>query len=336
MAQLGTLTAGVAHELNNPAAAVKRGADQMRAALLPLSKTQAALSRHEFSAAQQIIIDELVSMAQTRAPEDCTLDILGRSNREEELEDWLEEKEIEDPWDLASSLTDLDFSIERLVELSEKFSSDALGDILHSTVAIYQTYSLLREIGQGAGRISEIVKALKSYAYLDQAPVQSVDIHEGINNTLVILRHKLKQGIEVKRNYDANLPNIQAYGSELNQVWTNIIDNAIDALDGEGIITIETRHDENHVVVELQDNGPGIPDEIRSRIFNAFFTTKPPGKGTGLGLNISYNIVVYKHNGDIRVFSEPGFTCFQIWLPLNFEDAGPTAEVEPALYERGR
>jgi signal transduction histidine kinase len=334
MAQLGTLTAGIAHELNNPAAAVRRGAEQMKEALMPLAETQATLSRHNFSNEQQVTIDELVAMAETRAPEDCTLDILARSNREEELEDWLDDNGVEEAWDLAASLTDFDFSPEKLDELSEDFGVDELGDILQYIVAIYQAFSLLREIGQGAGRISEIVKALKSYAYLDQSPVQTVDIHEGINNTLIILRHKLKQGIDVERSYDPDLPKIQGYGSELNQVWTNIIDNAIDALDGEGTITIDTRHDENHVIVEIQDNGPGIPDEIRSRIFNAFFTTKPPGKGTGLGLNISYNIVVYKHNGNIRVFSEPGFTCFQIWLPLNFEQAEPTAEIEPALYER--
>ncbi len=334
MAQLGTLTAGVAHELNNPAAAVNRGADQMLSTLMPFAETHAALRQHEFTTGQQETIDELATLAQVRTPEDCTLDGLGRSNREEELEDWLDDNDIRDPWDLAGALADLDFSTDKLDDLSDHFSLAELEDILHAVVAMYQAYSLLREIGQGASRISEIVKALKSYAYLDQAPVQSVDIHDGINNTLVILRHKLKQGIEVRRHYDPELPSIQAYGSELNQVWTNILDNAIDALDGQGEIIISTRHDTNHVIVEIQDNGPGIPDNIRSRIFNAFFTTKPPGKGTGLGLNISYNIVVYKHQGDIRVFSEPGFTCFQIWLPLNFEQAKPTAEIEPALYER--
>ncbi|MDX1415234.1 MAG: ATP-binding protein, partial [Candidatus Promineifilaceae bacterium] len=174
------------------------------------------------------------------------------------------------------------------------------------------------------------VKALKSYAYLDQAPIQPVDIHEGLNDTLIILRHKLKQGIEVKRVYDPDLPTIEAYGSELNQVWTNIIDNAIDALDGQGTITLRTRREQDWVVVEIQDTGPGIPDKIRNRIFDAFFTTKPPGKGTGLGLNISYNIVAYKHRGDIRVYSQPGYTCFQIWLPLDFTNAGTSPVKESA------
>ena len=336
MAQLGTLTAGVAHELNNPAAAVKRGADQMRFALLPLAETQAALSRCDFSAAQQAIVNDLAAEAQSRTAEDSTLGALERSNREEELEDWLDDSGIDDPWDIAPALVDLEFTSGRFADLSNQFNLAELGELLRWVVAVYQAHSLLREIGQGAGRISEIVKALKSYAYLDQAPVQSVDIHDGLNNTLVILRHKLKQGVEVKRNYAADLPHIQAYGSELNQVWTNILDNAIDALDGEGLITLSTRHDNSHVIVEIEDNGPGIPDEIRSRIFDAFFTTKPPGKGTGLGLNISYNIVVYKHRGDIRVYSQPGSTCFQVWLPLNFEDTGPAAAIEPAPFDRSK
>ena len=176
--------------------------------------------------------------------------------------------------------------------------------------------TLIAEIGQGAGRISDIVKALKSYAYLDQGPVQDVDLHEGIDNTLLILRAKLK-GIEVRREYFSDLPKIEAYGSELNQVWTNLIDNAADALDGRGTITLRTRTEGEWAVVDVEDDGPGIPPEIQSRVFDAFFTTKPPGKGTGMGLDITYNIVVYKHRGDIRLTSEPGMTRFTVWLPLN-------------------
>jgi signal transduction histidine kinase len=331
MAQLGTLTAGVAHELNNPAAAVKRGADQMMLALTPFSETQAALSRFEFSPEQQAKIGELKTLTQTRTAEDNVLDALERNDQEGELEDWLYDAEIEDPWDIAPTLVDLGLTTEDLAALRHEFSADELDSILRWAIATHQAHSLLREIGQGAGRISEIVKALKSYAYLDQAPVQPVDIHEDLNNTLIILRHKLKQGIEVKRDYAPSLPMVEAYGSELNQVWTNILDNAVDALEGEGVITLRTRSEDDWVVVEIQDDGPGIPEKIRTRIFDAFFTTKPPGKGTGLGLNISYNIVVYKHRGDIRVYSKPGFTCFQIWLPVNFTDANtsPVKESTP-------
>lgn len=336
MAQLGTLSAGIAHELNNPAAAVKRGADHMSFALAPLAEAQAKLNRHDFSPTQQAAVNELTIQAQVCAARDSTFGALDRSNREAEVEDWLDEFGIEEPWDLAPALVDLSLDTAKIAELSSQFEFTEIEDILRCLVALYQAHSLLREIGQGAGRISEIVKALKSYSYLDQAPIQSVDIHEGLNNTLVILRHKLKQGVEVKRNYAENLPHIEGYGSELNQVWTNILDNAIDALGGEGVIAISTHQERNNIVVEIEDNGPGIPKEIQSRIFDAFFTTKPPGKGTGLGLNISYNIVVDKHRGDIRLFSEPGSTCFQVWLPLNFEDAGPGAAIDPSTVDHVR
>jgi signal transduction histidine kinase len=181
---------------------------------------------------------------------------------------------------------------------------------------IHGVYNLLAEIGQGATRISEIVKALSSYSYLDQAPVQAVDIHRGLDNTLLIVQHKLKQGISVRREYMPNLPKIEAYGSELNQVWTNIIDNAADAMGGHGTIIIRTWLEGEWVIVEIEDNGPGIPAEIQSKLFDPFFTTKAPGHGTGLGLDISYKIIVHKHRGDIKVFSEPGQTRFQVWLPL--------------------
>ena len=180
-------------------------------------------------------------------------------------------------------------------------------------------HNLLAEIGAGVGRISQIVKALKTYSYLDQAPVQAVDVREGLEDTLLILRGKLNEGISVRREYAPDLPRIQGHGSELNQVWTNLIDNAADAVDGKGEIVLRTRREGDFVIVDVQDNGPGIPAEIKDRIFDPFFTTKPVGQGTGLGLDISYNIVVNKHRGDIKVNSEPGKTVFEVWLPLNFE-----------------
>jgi len=194
--------------------------------------------------------------------------------------------------------------------------------VLRWLVATHLVSNRLAEITQGAGRIAEIVKALKGYAYLDQAPVQEVDVHEGIDSTLVILRHKLKAGIRVTRTFAPDLPRISAWGSELNQVWTNILDNAADALaerikDGDAQIDIRTRREGDFVVVEIRDNGPGIPAEIQGRIFDAFFTTKPPGKGTGLGLDISYRIIVNRHRGDLRVSSRPGETTFTVKLPIN-------------------
>jgi signal transduction histidine kinase len=167
--------------------------------------------------------------------------------------------------------------------------------------------------------MAEIIKALKAYTYMDQAPVQSVDVHEGLDNTLVMLRNKLKMGIDVHRQYAENLPRLQAYGSELNQVWTNIIDNAVDAMQGRGELTLRTRQEEQWVVVEIEDTGPGIPPAVQAKIFDPFFTTKAPGKGTGLGLNISHNIIVQKHKGKITVRSQPGKTCFEIRLPISFK-----------------
>jgi signal transduction histidine kinase len=203
--------------------------------------------------------------------------------------------------------------MERLVAGFSPAQFTAVIDWLNYT---YIIYSLLEEIGQGAGRIAELVKALKDYTYLDQAPIQAVDIHEGLDSTLVILRSKLAD-VTVRRDYDSDLPRVQARGSELNQVWTNLVDNAIDATKGEGMITLRTRSDDEWVIVEIEDNGPGIPEEALPNLFDPFFTTKAPGKGTGLGLNISHNIVVQKHQGRIDVNSEPGRTCFEVRIPLD-------------------
>ncbi|HJW83047.1 MAG TPA: ATP-binding protein, partial [Anaerolineae bacterium] len=180
-------------------------------------------------------------------------------------------------------------------------------------------YALLSEVSTSAERISEIVKAVKAYSYLDRAPIQDVDVHEGLENTLVILRHKLKHGIRILREYAPNLPRIEAYGSQLNQVWTNIIDNAVDAMQGQGDLILQTQLKDGAIEVEIGDTGPGIAADIQPRIFEAFFTTKPPGVGTGLGLNIAYNIVVQQHGGQIRVASEPGRTRFSVTLPIQLK-----------------
>ena len=319
MAQLGTLTAGVAHELNNPAAAVKRGADQSHAAITRLEEAQTQLGRLDLNEAQQQALEDRAQRAQDQATRPQELDALARSDREYELETWLEDRDVADAWELAPTMVNLDYDDAQLAALARDFDPDQLPVVIGWLSATYAVHNLLTEVGQGAGRISDIVKALKTYSYLDQAPVQSVDVHEGMDNTLIILRSKLSNGISVRREYAPDLPKIQAYGSELNQVWTNILDNAADALDGQGQITIRTRQDGDSVVVEIEDDGPGIPAEIQSRIFDSFFTTKPPGQGTGLGLDISYNIVVYKHRGDIKLHSKPGQTRFEVWLPVNFE-----------------
>jgi signal transduction histidine kinase len=181
------------------------------------------------------------------------------------------------------------------------------------------TISLLSEIQLTTERLSQIVHAMKSYTYLDQAPLLEVDVHEGLENTLVIMQHKLKQGVSIKREYSPDLPHIEAYGSELNQVWTNIIDNAIDAMKGKGEISLRTFAEDEHVIVEITDTGPGIPENIRDRIFEPFFTTKPPGSGTGLGLHISHDIIANRHHGQLLVQSKPGETKFKAILPVKIK-----------------
>lgn len=175
---------------------------------------------------------------------------------------------------------------------------------------------LLAEVQHTTERVSAIVRAVKSYSYLDQAPLLEVDVHEGLENTLIIMQHKLKKGVTVKREYAPNLPHIEAYASELNQVWTNIIDNAVDAMNGNGEIVLRTRVEDNRVVVEIVDNGKGIPEDIQERIFEPFFTTKPPGSGTGLGLHISHDIIANRHRGQLLVKSKPGETAFKVILPM--------------------
>jgi len=315
MAQLGTLMAGIAHELNNPSAAVSRGAVQLKTALVGYEGLSAELRLIGLSKNQ---IKDLDQEIRQKAAKPSRMDSITRNDRESELERWLDDHGIENGWELAPQLANLMDGSKDLDAFVAGFPQGSLATLLGWMSAGYEVYTLVEEVGQGAGRISEIVNALKSYVYLDQAPIQEIDIHEGLENSLVILHYKLKQGIEVVREYDPSVPHIQAYGSELNQVWTNIFDNAIDAMDGKGRLIIRTNHKGAWVTVEIEDNGPGIPPSIQEKMFNPFFTTKPLGKGTGLGLSITYNIVK-KHAGDIKVSSQPGQTIFAIRLPVNFE-----------------
>lgn len=322
MAQLGTLTAGVAHELNNPAAAVKRGADQLIDAIKSLDASYAHIGRIGYDDHQWAILNQLSEKANDSASSPPVMDAITRSDLEQEIETWLEDHGLEDAWTMAPNLVNLRFNQDELATLAKDFPADRLNCIIEWLNATYNVYSLLNELSEGSSRISSIVKSLKSYAYLDQAPVQSVNINQALDDTLLILQNKLKSKVNVKREYTQDLPEVMGYGSELNQVWTNIIDNAVDALDGkeDAQIKIHTRAESEWVIVEIEDNGPGIPEEIQPKIFDPFFTTKGPGKGTGLGLNISYNIIVEKHRGDIQVRSKPGQTVFEVWLPINFEE----------------
>ena len=324
MAALGTLSAGLAHELNNPAAAVQRGATQLRESLAELQHRAAELAALDPHPEAMAAVHRLRQELPLRVANPVTLDPLARGDAADEVGGWLETQDVEKPWGLAPAIVALGWTAADLEELTRPFAVTQIPIFLCWLAAACAVYSLLNEVSQGAARISEIVKAVKSYSYLDQAPVQLVDVHEGLENTLVILRHKLKGGVTVIKDYAPDLPRIEAYASELNQVWTNLIDNAIDALNGHGEIRIHT-HGETEpldegaaqaVVVEISDNGPGIPPEMQDRIFDAFFTTKEPGKGTGLGLHIVYNTVFNQHHGGIKVDSKPGQTTFGVTLPV--------------------
>jgi signal transduction histidine kinase len=316
MAALGTLAAGLAHELNNPAAAVRRSSDQLRSALTTWSRLTLELARAQLSEPQIESVEALRLQIESQKTSAASIDPMLQSDRESEVQAWLEGLGVQDAWEVAPALVMAGWDVKRLADLEGMFGTELLLPLLRWLAAGCLAYSLLDEVDVGTGRISEIVRSVKAYSYLDQGPIQEVDIHEGLENTLVILRHKLKQGVQVTRQYAADLPHIEAHGSELNQVWTNILDNAIDAMHGQGEIVLRTCKSGENISVEIQDNGPGIPAAIQKRIFEPFFTTKPPGQGTGQGLNITYNII-NNHHGKIRVASEPGKTIFEITLPIH-------------------
>ncbi|HEY5982975.1 MAG TPA: ATP-binding protein [Anaerolineales bacterium] len=315
MAALGTLSAGLAHELNNPAAAVRRSAGQLRKAITEWANLSAVLADCNLPSEQQRRIDSLRERVESNGDASPELDPMARSDQEAAVQAWLEGLGIDDAWELAPALVAAGWDSDSLMELQGVFSPQNLKIVIRWLAAGCMAYSLLDEIGMGTERLSEIVGSVKAYSYLDQGPVQQVDLHKGLEDTLVILRHKLKSGVTVKREYAPDLPLIEAHGSELNQVWTNILDNAVDAMQGRGEIIIRTRREADKVIVELQDNGPGIPEGIQRRVFEPFFTTKPPGLGTGLGLHIAYT-VVNNHAGRIDLTSRPGMTCFQVTLPM--------------------
>lgn len=314
---LGTLSAGLAHELNNPAAAVIRGAEQLDEIFQGLPELALKLNQQQMTKEQLAFLADLQRDVTARAKTTSQLDPLTQSDREDEVTDWLDAHEVADGWKLASTLVGAGLDTQWLDTVAAHLDIDLLGDVLTWLTATLTGAGLLNEVKQGSTRISKLVKAIKEYSYMDQAPLQEVDIHDGLESTLTILGYKLKQGVTVTREYDRSLPRICAYGSELNQVWTNLIDNAIDAMNGRGHLWLRTSQEGERIVVEIADNGTGIPPEMQSRIFEQFFTTKDVGKGTGLGLDMARRIVVARHKGDIRVFSQPGDTHFQVRLPRN-------------------
>ena len=323
MAALGTLSAGLAHELNNPAAALVRVLKELQPAVLELQRMNLVYGQRQVDEAhtQQWLDIRDRGLEAIAQPDN---DPLAQGDREDALTDWLEDYGVENAWKLAEPLAAGRVQPAELAVLMDRWRDDTteLRDMGLRWLALsFEVMGMVHSGLDGAERISTLVQSMKSYSYMDRAAQQRVNIHDGIEDTLRLFAFKLKHGIVVKRYYDKSLPEIMAFGSELNQVWTNLIDNAIDALDesfsGESPeIIIRTCQKNGRLRVEIEDNGPGIPPEIKNRLTEPFFTTKPMGKGSGLGLDVSRRIIENRHGGSLMIESEPGRTCFVVVLSL--------------------
>jgi signal transduction histidine kinase len=314
---LGKLSAGLAHELNNPAAAAARAAQSLMGSFQQIRDVSLRLLKHESTEDQRnALFDfELKAGKSFSAQTAEGTDPLELSDREERVTAWLEKHNIADSWKIAATLAEGCVDEPQLEKFVGVVGPEILGDAVHRVAAIINMFGLIREIENSTKRISDLVAAVKRYSYMDQTALQEVDIREDIDNTLKIFAHRLKTGVAIERNYDPAMPKVCAYGGELNQVWTNIIDNAIDAMHGKGELHIKTCKELDYAMIEITDTGSGIPKEIQSRIFDPFFTTKQVGEGTGLGLD-TVGRIIRRHHGFIEVESEPGKTCFTIRLPF--------------------
>jgi signal transduction histidine kinase len=313
LASLGKLSAGLAHELNNPASAAKRAASQLSETIKKIKGASLELGRRDLTQAQKAEIEKLEALFTQK--DVVPPDALTISDLEDQIDSLLRSHGQNDLWQLAADLARRNIKPEILESLFGNLDADAARAALVRIAASVEIAVLLHEIESSTSRISDLVGAIKEYTYMDQAKVQNVDVVKGLETTLTILNHKLKQGVAVLRDYQRVPLLVNSFGSELNQVWTNIIDNAIDAMHGKGELRVRTYRDDNCVVVEISDNGPGISPEVQPHIFEPFFTTKGVGEGTGLGLDTVQRIVK-KHRGNIQVNSKPGDTRFQVWLPL--------------------
>jgi signal transduction histidine kinase len=312
---LGSLTAGLTHELNNPAAAAVRATAALRERVAGMRGKLRLLAGGKFERASLESIIELQQRAAEQVAKAPKLDPLQTSDREDELSDWLDDHEVRDGWQIAPVFVQAGIDTEWLERVLDTVGPPMLEPTLRWLNYTVETELLMDEIEDSTTRVSTLVGAAKQYSQLDRAPFQVVDVRDLLTSTLLMMSAKLK-GITVNKQFDPGLPKIPAYAGELNQVWTNLIDNAAQAMHGTGTLTIRTAREDDYALVEIGDTGPGIPEAIQRRIFEPFFTTKPVGEGTGLGLDIAWRIVVNKHHGDLRVVSAPGDTRFQVRLPI--------------------
>ena len=310
---LGTLAAGLAHEINNPAAAAAHSAAALQESTDALLAALVSMAERSVSAEQLVALDRLRLEIE---PPPGRLDSMALMDREEELTGWLERQGVDDAWRLAPVFVTAGVDTAWCERAADLLEGPQLGPGLHWVASTLSTTSLLSDVATSTSRVSALVEGVKSYTQMDRASLQRIDVTEGIESTLSVLAHKIGKGITVVRDYEEDLPHIDAHAAELNQVWTNLISNAIDAMDGEGALRLVARADGDSIVVDVGDTGPGMPDEVKDRVFEPFFTTKEVGQGVGLGLDISRRIVVDRHRGDITIESVPGNTVMSVRLPV--------------------
>jgi signal transduction histidine kinase len=318
---LGSLSAGLTHELNNPAAAAVRATAALRERVAGMRHKLGMIAGGKWDRTTLETLIQLQEEAADRVPKAQALTPLEASDREDAITQWLDDHGCRDGWDLAPTFVAAGLDVEWLGHVEATVDPGTLEAALRWLNYTVDTELLMNEIEDSTTRISTLVGAAKQYSQLDRGPYQVVDLHELLDSTLLMLSGKIPPGIRVVKEYDRSLPSIPAYAAELNQVWTNLIDNAVSAMGETGTLTVRTGLDRDQVFVEFADTGPGVPPEIRERIFEPFFTTKPVGEGTGLGLDISWRIVVNKHHGDIRLDSSPGDTRFRVQLPITPQDS---------------
>jgi signal transduction histidine kinase len=320
---LGSLSAGLTHELNNPAAAAVRATASLRDRTSAMRHKLGVIAGGTWDSATLQTLVQLQAEAAERVPKAPALSPLQASDAEDAVADWLDSHGLGDSWQLAPAFVAAGLDVAWLEHVAATVGAATLGGALQWLACTVETELLMNEVEDATTRISTLVGAAKQYSQLDRAPYQVVDVHELLDSTLVMLSGKIPPGIQVVKEYDRSLPAIPAYAAELNQAWTNLIDNAVSAMGETGVLTVRTGLDRDQVLVDICDTGPGVPPEIRGRIFEPFFTTKPVGQGTGLGLDITWRIVVNKHHGDVQVESVPGDTRFRVLLPVTDPDGAP-------------